>query len=180
MALTQNDKLAFRMMYHVAMASRMAEKPGPNSWGDIGKVVSRAESFACLGGHSTPALPGECKKLSDWMDNHRGNRKKIIVLSDIESLRSTLANMTGDPRNKNLRHAGLWLGYAFGTCGLSLVDHQDRAEELRRDIRSVRDFLEKVDSGMAGWISPLQAEAARPKPDYRKAQSLIEQVFTRF
>lgn len=179
MALTHNDKLAFRMMYHVSMASRMAEKTGLNNWGEIGPVLLRAEGEACHGGHQNPALRGECKLLCDWIENHRGHRKKVVPLKDVETLRDKLADMTSDLRNRNLRHAGLWLGYGFGTCGLSLVDHQDRAKELRRDFLKVRDFLDKVDNVMAGWISPLQAEAARTKPDYKKAQSLIEGVFNR-
>ena len=182
MALTQNDKLAFRMMYHVSMASRMAEKSGLNTWGEIGTVLSRAEGEACRGGHQNPALRGECKVLADWIANHQdhqGHRKKVVPLKDVETLRSKLVDMTSDLRNRNLRHAGLWLGYAFGTCGLSLLDEIDRSEELRDNITNLRKFLVKVDIGMNNWIDPVETEANKKVPNYKTAQNFIEKVFNR-
>jgi hypothetical protein len=169
MPILPAEKREYRVLYFISYASRMAENK-LNTWGVVAENVTRAEGVACQG----PGMEKDCAEIQKFVEKHQGLRQKPVG-PELGQLRTEMQNRHSNPRSMHARHAGLWLGYAGGTCELlRRFPQKPNAPELRDHLRTSRENLFILDPELAGHMKDIEAMAAKDPPDHQKILKLIE------
>jgi hypothetical protein len=169
MSILPAEKREYRALYFISYASRMAEHK-LNTWGVVAENVTRAEGVACQG----PGMEKDCAAIQKFVEKHQGLRQAPVG-PELGKLRKEIQESYSNPRSMHARDAGLWLGYAGGTCELlKQFPGQPNAPQLRDHLRTSRENLFIIDPELAGQMKDIEAMAAKDPPDHQKILKLIE------